>query len=180
MYKVAIIKTMIRNNFGFTLIETLVTLALTSVAVMTITVIIFNSLQANNKINYLEKVDRNGSAVLEEIKKNLYKADATTIICGGGQSTVTFTNKYDGVTTTLRCIEGITGKIASISGVGTTVSLTSSDVGVSGCSGFVASCITGSASPTLEFNFALSAGSTDPGSKNYAKKFFRTKVVIRR
>jgi len=91
-----------RKKTGFTLIETLVTLALTSVAVMSITVIIFNSLQANNKINYLEKVDRNGSAVLEEIKKNLYKADATTIDCGGGQSTVTFTNKYDGVTKNCR------------------------------------------------------------------------------
>jgi prepilin-type N-terminal cleavage/methylation domain-containing protein len=164
---------------GFTLIEMLVALGLVSGVMITVSLIMFNLFQGTTKVAQMSLVEENGNSALEEIRKNIASADLKSglISCGGNY--FSFYNRSNGIGTTLVCTEG--SSIASRSGSRTEdIWLTNSKVSVSGCNGFVTCDLTG-LMPVVEVKFTLeSKGAVEAGGRDYASKFFGSKVVVRR
>lgn len=64
---------------GFTLVEILVVISITSVLLLILTQIFFSSLRGNNKAQALAVIKQNGQSVLDSIDKSIRNAD--NIVC---------------------------------------------------------------------------------------------------
>jgi type II secretory pathway pseudopilin PulG len=175
---------------GFTLIETLIVVGVVLLIVVSMSGIMSGVFNSQNKNKAIDKIDQNGSWILNELKKNILNADNSgengqrfSCPLNGGTS-ILITNVKDGEETTISCFDsGADGyKIASISGkaVGTTVYLfqKSNDLILNGCGNFV----TCSTLPSLQlsnvsFNFNLQAGSESLSSGT--TKAFLIDVTLR-
>jgi hypothetical protein len=150
---------------------------------------VFSS-QSKNKA--IDKINQNGSWILNELKKNILNAESSDVNGGvyfscpmdGGTSMV-MTNVKDGEKTTISCLDfGNDGfKIASISGkkdIGTTVYLfqKNSDLVLDSCSNFVTcSTLPSSQLSKVRFNFDLKAGVF--GLSSGTTKSFSIDVTLR-
>jgi len=161
----------IKNKKGFTLIEILVVISVILIIIASISGVMSGVFNSQGKNKATDKIDQNGSWILNELKKNILNADSGTENGAGfscsmdGGTSITTTSIKDGDKTTISCFDAGGGnyKIASISGksVGTTVYLfqKNNDLVLNGCDEFV----TCSTLPSLqlskvEFNFSLGAG----------------------
>lgn len=70
--------TLVRSA-GFTLVEILVVIAVTSVLLLILTQIFFSSLRGNNKAQVLGLIKQNGQGVLDSLDKSIRSADG--IVC---------------------------------------------------------------------------------------------------
>lgn len=178
---------------GFTLIEILIVTSLIMVIIGSISGIMSGVFSSQSKNKATDKINQNGSWILNELKKNILNANSSgdngadsSFNCpmAGGTSMV-MTNVKDGEKTTISCLgnEEDGYKIASISGkkdVGTTVYLFqgSNDLYLSDCSSFV-SCTTLPSwqLSTVRFNFDLRAGVF--GLSSGTTKSFSIDVTLR-
>jgi type II secretory pathway pseudopilin PulG len=178
---------------GFTFIEILIVISLIMIIIASISGIMSGVFSSQSKNKATDKINQNGSWILNELKKNILNANSngyngadSNFNCpmGGGTSMV-MTNVKDGEKTTISCLydSGTNSyKIASISGksVGTTVYLfqKNNDLVLDSCSNFV----TCSTLPSLQlsevkFNFNLGAGVF--GLSSGTTKSFSIDVTLR-
>lgn len=178
---------------GFTFIEILIVISLIMIIIGSISGIMSGVFSSQSKNKATDKINQNGSWILNELKKNILNANSSgyngadsNFNCpmGGGTSMV-MTNIKDGEKTTISCLydSGTNSyKIASISGksVGTTVYLfqKSNDLVLDSCNNFV----TCSTLPSLQlsevkFNFNLGAGVF--GLSSGTTKSFSIDVTLR-
>ncbi len=68
-----------KNSKGFTLVELLVVIAVSSVLLLLLTQIFFSSLKGNNKAQALAIIKQNGASVLDEIDLSVRNAD--NVVC---------------------------------------------------------------------------------------------------
>lgn len=177
---------------GFTLIEILVVTSLIMVIIGSISGIMSGVFSSQSKNKATDKINQNGSWILNELKKNILNAESKGVNGGdyfscpmGGGASMVMTNVKDGEKTTISCLDfGTEGfKIASISGkkdVGTTIYLfqKNNDLYLENCNNFV-TCTT---LPSLQlskvsFNFNLGAGVFDLSSGT--TKSFSLDVTLR-
>ncbi|MDD4135805.1 MAG: type II secretion system protein [Candidatus Shapirobacteria bacterium] len=176
---------------GFTLIEILVVTSLIMVIIGSISGIMSGVFSSQSKNKAIDKINQNGSWILNELKKNILNANSngyngadSNFNCpmGGGTSMV-MTNVKDGEKTTISCLYDSSTdsyKIASISAVGTTIFLfqKNNDLYLENCNSFV-NCST---LPSLQlskvsFNFNLGAGVF--GLSSGTTKSFSLDVTLR-
>ena len=161
---------------GFTLIEILVVTSLIMIIIGSISGIMSGVFSSQSKNKAVDKINQNGSWILNELKKNILNANSngyngadSNFDCpmNGGTSMV-MTNVKNREKTTISCLgnEDDGYKIASISGkigVGTTIYLFQKNndlyLDIDDCNNFV-TCTT---LPSLQlskvsFNFSLGAG----------------------
>ncbi|MFA6185250.1 MAG: prepilin-type N-terminal cleavage/methylation domain-containing protein [Candidatus Shapirobacteria bacterium] len=179
---------------GFTFIEILIVISLIMIIIGSISGIMSGVFSSQSKNKATDKINQNGSWILNELKKNILNANSSgyngadsNFNCpvGGGTSMV-MTNVKDGEKTTISCLydSGTNSyKIASISGkkdVGTTIYLfqKNNDLYLENCDGFV----TCSTLPSLQlskvkFNFNLGAGVF--GLSSGTTRSFSIDVILR-
>ena len=180
---------------GFTLIEILIVTSLIMVIIGSISGIMSGVFSSQSKNKATDKINQNGSWILNELKKNILNANSngyngadSNFNCpmGGGASMV-MTNVKDGEKTTISCLGNKTDgyKIASISGkkdVGTTIYLFQKNndlfLDIEDCNNFI-TCTT---LPSLQlskvsFNFNLGAGVF--GLSSGTTKSFSLDVTLR-
>ena len=168
-------------NKGFSLIEMMVVLGVSSLLVITVGSVMASMFKAKNQSDSATMVDQSGSYLLNEIRKNVMSAIGTGMDCpvpiGTGGSGLSFANIRDKNVITINCLEG--DRVASASANGTN-NLVLGDVLVSGCDNFV-SCDTSPQSSLriekVNFDFNLSAGSTATGATGLVRKFKATYVI---
>lgn len=156
---------------GFTLVEIIVVVAILAIIMVSIISVVVSILKAQNQTKSHTKVVSGGNIILNELKKNLANSDKATIVCGEDNSLVTFTNNFDGNTTTISCNSG---KVASSSAK--TVYLNSEDISITDCSQFV-TCYT---QPSLEISsvkFKFGVGSSVAGVES--NQNFEMEVTMR-
>lgn len=177
---------------GFTLIEILIVTSLIMVIIGSISGIMSGVFSSQSKNKATDKINQNGTWILNELKKNILNANSATengfmFNCPVGVSgnSIMITNVKDGEKTTISCLYDVNTesyKIASISGksIGTTVFLfqKNEDLVLDDCTNFV----TCSTLPSLQlsgvkFNFNLGAGVF--GLSNGTTKSFSIDVTLR-
>ncbi|MDD2225092.1 MAG: type II secretion system protein [Candidatus Shapirobacteria bacterium] len=156
---------------GFTLIEILIVTSLIMVIIGSISGIMSGVFSSQSKNKATDKINQNGSWILNELKKTILNAKSNGV--NGGENfscpmgvsgnSITITNVKDGEKITISCLGNVSAgyKIASISAVGTTTYLFqgNNDLFLKNCDEFV----TCSTLPSLQlskvkFNFGLGAG----------------------
>ncbi|HOZ80938.1 MAG TPA: type II secretion system protein [Candidatus Woesebacteria bacterium] len=167
---------------GFTLIETMVVVALMGVLLTATSLMMINTLKAKNRTVVMENVEQNSSEIARQIKNLLLAAEVNSILCPVGQgSSITFINSSDQGITSIVCNND---RISSQSGILKINNwLTNEAVKVSNCERFI-SCSTmpsvdGDKVSSVEFTYYLDSGSTLAGVENYSKKLFNFSVGIR-
>ncbi len=75
------------SNCGFTIIETLVVIAILAIVGVLILIIFTQSLRANNKAQIISSIKKNGQTVLETMDKVIRNADK--VVCVGTFNTLT-------------------------------------------------------------------------------------------
>ncbi len=175
---------------GFTLIEILVVTSLIMVIIGSISGIMSGVFSSQSKNKAIDKINQNGSWILNELKKNILNAESKGVNGGdyfscpmGGGASMVMTNVKDGEKTTISCLYDSSTdsyKIASISAVGTTIFLfqKNNDLYLENCNSFV-NCST---LPSLQlskvsFNFNLGAGVF--GLSSGTTKSFSLDVTLR-
>jgi len=162
------------NKKGFTFIEILVVLGMIGLILVAVVGALSGTFKAQTRVDLSDKVVQNGNWALEQIKRSVLNADGKSIVCDVGGSSVTFNNASDGNSTTIVCVNN---KIASESS--NRADLTSLEVLVTGCSGFVTCSPVGSnAVNSLSFNFNLAIGDTD-SETNFFSKEFDSSITVR-
>ena len=165
---------------GFSLVETLVVIAVVSLVMLAIIEIMLNSFKAKRMTDSTVEVNQSANMVFDEIRRNLLDAVGTETICAPAGDKVTFISQTDGGETTLECVEGATGsRIASVSAGKHIITLTPESVKISGCSQF-ATCKSPGGSDTVyavDVNFTVSIGDTLAGT--YAQKEIKSSVTLR-
>jgi len=177
---------------GFTLIEILVVTSLIMVIIGSISGIMSGVFSSQSKNKAVDKINQNGSWILNELKKNILNASSATQngimfdcpvnIYG---NSITITNVKDGEKTTISCFDSdqtssIDYKIASISAVGTTTYLfqKNNDLFLNSCDDFVTcSTLPSLQLSTVTFNFNLGAGVF--GLSSGTTKSFSIDVTLR-
>lgn len=153
---------MIKNYSGFTLIETLVAVAVLGVLVVTVGGIMTMSFKVKNSTGNNELMSRQATNALGELKKNILDAEYGKINCPVGVgSSISFETKNGGMTTLL-CNE-IGHQIASASAVGTSTSYfyLSGSVWAINCQNFVSCNLTGGSDVNfVDFKLNLQVGGT--------------------
>ena len=160
-------KLKIKNFSGFTLIETLVAVAVLAVLMVSVGGIMGVSFKSKNTANSNEALSSAAVFVLEELKKNVLDAQRETITCPiGVGSSISFLTKSGGKTT-LFCDS--TGRIASASASSGTFYLLDNKVKANNCSNFVA-CDLAGGTQVLSVGFSLNLGTTN-GNQEYTRVF---------
>ena len=174
---------------GFTLIEILVVTSLIMVIIGSISGIMSGVFSSQSKNKATDKINQNGSWILNELKKNILNADSGTEIGTGFDcpmddygTSITTTNIKNGEKTIISCLNnGVDGyKIASISAVGTTVYLfqKNKDLILDNCDNFViCSTLPSLQLSEVKFNFNLRAGGD--GLSTGITKSFSLDVTLR-
>ena len=164
-----------RKN-GFTLIDVVVSLGVIVLVMTVISGVLMNTFKAKTSVSLSDVVERNGTFALAEIRRNIINSRKDELICPVGVGSSLGLTGSDGGVTRIICNEGVT--IASSSA--DVVSLTDSDVRVTGCGSFV-SCGTAPSTEISEVNidFSLEAGAEDAGAQNYVSKDFKLSVTVR-
>lgn len=167
---------MIKNKRGFTFIEIVIALAIISVILIAVTGTMMDSFKAKNRIVYSDTIQQNGSFVVMELRKHVLNSVPEKIVCSG--DSIELTNKKNAETTTLVCVDGTLGHIASVSAT-RDVRLTSDDVSLNNCGNFVSCEPVGGPYSKVTFNFTLIPENTDPGVAGAVQKDFSTVVSVR-
>jgi type II secretory pathway pseudopilin PulG len=181
-----------KKKFGFTLIEILVVVGVVMVVMISISGVMSGVFNSQNKGEAMDKINQNGSWILNELKKNVLNANSSgengedsedNFYCSETKDKIVIRSVKDGEKTTISCFSDAGGyKIASVSGteVGTTVFLfqKNNDLILSNCDNFV----TCSTLPSLQlsnvkFNFDLEAGIE--GLSSETTKNFSIDVTLR-
>jgi prepilin-type N-terminal cleavage/methylation domain-containing protein len=165
---------------GFSLIETLVVIAVISLVMIGIIEIMMNSLKAKRMTDKTLEVNQGANMIYDEVRRNLLDAVGTEIICSPMGDSVTYKSQRDGGETTLECVGGETGsRIASVSAGKHIVVLNPDSVTISGCQSF-ATCKSQDGSDAVsavDVNFIVSIGDTAAGT--YAQKEIKSSVTLR-
>lgn len=165
---------------GFTLVELVVVVGVVGLVMSSVVAILINTTRAKTRLELTSKVESSGNLIVNEIKNNMYNAVGVGLTClTSTTDRISFVNATDGAVTTIRCYEGL--RIASESAMGS-FDLSSQDVSVSGCTGFV-SCdffdgTTDNASK-VKFAFGVVAGSVVEGGERYVNRLFKVDVSTR-
>lgn len=176
---------------GFTLIEILIVVSVIVVILLSMSGIISQVFNTQNKNNATDKIDQNGSWILNELKKNVLNADGNSenglkFSCSMNKNapgnSIVITSVKDGDETTIACLGDATNgyKIASISGVGTTIYLfqRNNDLQLIDCASFVScSTLPSFQLSDVNFNFILQAGTSTLSSGT--SKVFSADVTLR-
>ncbi len=165
------------GSFGFTLIEIVVVVGIIAVIMASISGVLLGSFRAKNRVNYSDLVEEEGSWIINELRKNVLNASASSVSCG--DTGVSFENvKNEGSQITELICDRETNKIASSSAH--SADLSSERVMVSGCDTFV-SCDTLPSSTVwrVNFDFNVSAGNVEAGPGGYVSRDFKTSVTVR-
>lgn len=127
------LKKILRKQNGFTLLELLISTALTVVIMLTITALFTTFLLSNSKVSAKKNMKDAGVRAMSQIEfliKNSYHLDEELTPCNGTMTSLALTS-IDGTTTVL---EEVNGQIASNSATLTPSSFTLSDLNFS-CTG---------------------------------------------
>ena len=175
-----------RSKSAFTLIETVIVVAVIGMVMSAVTGILINSFRAKNKIETSDKTEQIGGQLLNELKGNILSAIGTGMTCTSdvyaSAESLSYVSANDGGVTTLTCVEGAGIASASASG---TFDLTGSEIKVGGCHDF-ARCVLYPGSTdragSVNFSFTLSTGVTGTnggGADSAAGRQFQSTVVVR-
>jgi|GEM_PF-2385266 len=168
---------------GFTLIETLVVIAVLGLLMVAVTNILMNSFRAKARVSIADVVQQDGSVILSELKNSIVTATGVGMSCvtngiDAGTS-MTLVSNQDGGVTTLLCVEGV--KIASESANGS-FELTSTNTRVTGCNNFARCDYFPDSTDRIEkvnFSFVLSSGDTGVSTEKTVNRTFTSGVVVR-
>lgn len=159
------------RNEGFTLVEIIVVVTVVAIIMVAIIGVVVSVFKVQNQTESSNKVVSGGTAILNELKKNILNSDKSSINCSEDKSSITFTNNFDGKVSTITCIDG---KIASTSAQ--TIYLSSGDIELFDCSQFV-TCYTLPSLEVSEVKFEFGVGTTTAGIG--ATQNFELGVTIR-
>ena len=166
---------LIKQN-GFTLIEMVVILGITLSLMVAVGGIMSTSYRAKNNGDIKEFVQDEAQMVMQSLKKNIFYADKTTIICPSGVGSSLVFNTLDGGQTTLIC-DSVTGKIASISAKTGRYNLSGNGVVVKNCQNFLSCQIMADlAVQSVDFNLNIGVTANSVGDQFWN---FMSKVVLR-
>ncbi len=163
---------------GFTLIEVVVVVGVIGVLMTATVYVLSGTFQGKTRVEMADNVERNGSLILDELRRLGVGALGSGITCpaGGVGSSATLVSASDGGVTIISCVDG--DKIASASANGE-MNFLGSGIRVSGCNTFI-SCDTvpnvGVSALNYDFNLQLGNSSYGGGLVN---RNFRSRVVVR-
>lgn len=170
-----------RKN-GFTLVEIVVVLAVTSVVIVSMVGIMVQSFRAKSRLSWSDEIEAGGTWVMDKLRNGILDAGGDTFTCNPvGSNTYSYVSlKGGGEITEIICDEG-ENEIASNS-----ANLLKSNLRVTNCNTFV-SCDTlpaadgGYRVTKVDLSFELSADPTlvPTGSPDYVSRTFQTSVVVR-
>ncbi len=172
---------------GFTLIESLVTLSVLAVVLVTAGTVLINSLQSSTRADTTSQLDNAADWTMGEIKKNILSSSSSGITCpvsGATADRIVFINSADNQPTTLQCVDYTgdltTTMIASISAnLPNTFRLSARTIKVSNCSQFVSCDFDASGVPTaVNIKFTLSLGDLNTVDKGYSRDYVQ-KITLR-
>jgi prepilin-type N-terminal cleavage/methylation domain-containing protein len=153
------------NNKGFTLIETLVAVAVLGMLMVSLGGIMTMSFKAKSSTGNNEMLSSNAVFVLGELKKNILDAQVGQITCpdinSGIGNSISFMTKSGG-RTTLLC-DAATGQIASASADGT-YNYLDSGVGAKNCQNFVWCNLANGEVLSVGFTLNLAVGGSSVGN----------------
>jgi hypothetical protein len=136
--------------------------------------IVLGSLKAQNRNSAVKKAIESGSAVINELRKNVFDSSRESIVCADDHSSVGLKNTLDANTTTLSC-DKTNNKIASSSAERQNI-LNSNDIKVTDCANFV-SCEKNADGTVVGilFSFSLEAEVSGIG----VSQTFNTRITLR-
>lgn len=159
---------------GFTLIEVVVTTAVLIVTMLTVGVVLSNTLRSSTQIETTNTLENVASQTMAEIKKNILSSSRQGVICTAGYSNqVLLTSVSNQLVTTLIC----NGSIASVSAA--TANLTPNTVTATNCDHFISCDLGSDGLPTaVNVGFTLQIGNQADVENSYQRSFVQ-KVTLR-
>lgn len=169
-------KRMIHKKFGFTLIETVVVVALLGMLGIVATNSLVSLLRSSSRTELNKEIKQNGDYVLSVMESKIRSATGIINSCTGVPiSSITVRNK-DTSENTFTC-DSVTRRIYQDG-----VSLTSSDVRVNSCNIFICNRDTGCGgcpAHDVVIDFTLTQPNPSAAVPDQASQQFKSKVVIR-